>query len=109
MREIEPKDGFQYAAILAGLVAPQSRGNVTINSADAGVLPTINNAYLQSPTDQKVAIAGYKRAREAFATDFMQKVVIGDEYFPGKKVQTDAQLLEVGSFLRFLDCNMADA
>lgn len=100
--ETEPKDGFQYATILAGLVAPQSRGNVTINSADANILPTINNAYLQSPTDQKVAIAGYKRAREAFATDFMQQVVIGDEYFPGNNVQTDAQILEVGSRFPFL-------
>ena len=48
----EPKDGRQYATILAALVAPQSRGNVTLNSADTNILPTINTAYLQSPTDQ---------------------------------------------------------
>lgn len=70
--------------------------------ADANVLPTINTAYLQSPTDQKVAIAAYKRVREAFATRYMQQVVVGPEYYPGIAVQTDAQILEVsGGFHRF--------
>lgn len=92
----EPKDGRQYATILAALIAPQSRGNVTLNSADTNVLPTINTAYLQASTDQKVAIAAYKRVREAFASEFMQRTVTGEEYYPGKDVQSDGQILEVG-------------
>ncbi|KAE9367407.1 GMC oxidoreductase [Stipitochalara longipes BDJ] len=89
----QPKDGYQYATILATLVAPQSRGNVTINSADTNDLPTINTAYLQSETDQKVAIAAYKRARAAWASNAMQETVIGQEYYPGPSVQTDDQIL----------------
>jgi hypothetical protein len=50
---------------------------------------------LQSPTDQKVAIAAYKRVRQAFASKFMQQAVLGDEYYPGTSVQTDDQILEV--------------
>lgn len=58
-------------------------------------LPIINTPALQSPTDQQVAVAAYKRVRQAFASKFMQQTVIGDEYFPGTAVQTDEQILEV--------------
>lgn len=95
----EPKDGYQYATILAALVAPLSRGNVSINSADTNVLPTINTAYLRSPTDQAVAIAAYKRVRLAFASSFMQQVVIGEEYYPGMQVATDKEILDVSDLL----------
>jgi len=95
LKKLEPKDGYMYATILAALVGPQSRGNVTLNSADTNILPTINSAYLQSPTDQKVAIVAYKRVRQAFASRYMQQTVIGDEYYPSMQVQTDAQILEV--------------
>lgn len=52
-------------------------------------------AYLQSPTDQKVAIAAFKRARQAFSTQFMKQTVIGNEYYPGKSVDTDEEILQV--------------
>jgi choline dehydrogenase len=68
---------------------------VTINSADTNDLPTINTAYLQAETDQKVAIAAYKRVRAAWATSYMQQCAIGPEYYPGPQVQTDEQILEV--------------
>ncbi|KUJ10742.1 alcohol oxidase [Mollisia scopiformis] len=89
----QPKDGSQYATILATLVAPRSRGNITVVSADTNTLPIINTAYLQSPTDQKVAIAAYKRVRQAFETEFMQRTVQGPEYYPGADVQTDDEIL----------------
>jgi len=82
-----------YATILSTIVAPLSRGNVTIVSADTDVLPIINPNWLTSATDQQVAVAAYKRARQAFATPFMQRTVIGDEYFPGPEVNTDAEIL----------------
>jgi choline dehydrogenase len=93
----QPKDGYQYATILAALVAPQSRGNVTLNSADTNDLPTISTAYLQSTTDQEVAIAAYKRVRQAFASQYMQQTVIGAEYYPGEAVQTDDEILSVNT------------
>lgn len=90
----QPKDGYQYFTILSTVVAPQSRGTVTIISPDTDVLPVINPNWLTSPTDQQVAVVGFKRARAAFSTEFMQRAIIGDEYFPGPLVQSDAQILQ---------------
>ncbi|KAF2231595.1 GMC oxidoreductase [Viridothelium virens] len=89
----QPKDGRQYATILGTLVAPLSRGTVTLSSTSAADLPLIDPNWLTDPTDQAVAIAAYKRVRAAFASKFMQQIVIGDEYFPGKAVQSDADIL----------------
>lgn len=90
----QPKDGYQYATILGALVAPQSRGNVTISSPDASVLPVINPNWLTDPTDVSVALAAYKRIRQAFATPAMRAGLADEtEYFPGPDVQTDDQIL----------------
>lgn len=91
----QPKDGYQYATILATLVAPLSRGNVTITSADTSDLPVIQPNWLSDPTDQQVAIAGYKRVRQAFATNAMAGTLVERaEYFPGANVTTDEQILD---------------
>lgn len=90
----QPKDGYMYATILATIVAPRSRGNVSIVSSDTNVLPVINPNWLTSPTDQQVAVAAFKRARQAFAAPALQRIVIGDEYFPGPDVKTDQQILD---------------
>jgi choline dehydrogenase len=89
----QPTDGYQYATILTALVAPLSRGSVTISSADTSVLPVINPGWLTSTADQEVAVAAYKRARAAFSTTAMKPVLVGNEYYPGSSVQTDAQIL----------------
>ncbi|KAF1911675.1 GMC oxidoreductase [Ampelomyces quisqualis] len=91
----QPKDGFQYASILGALVAPLSRGTVTLNSATVDQLPTVDPKWLTDSTDQSVAIAVYKRIRQAFATDAMKRGLADTkEYFPGPTVQTDAQILD---------------
>ncbi|GAB7366878.1 hypothetical protein MBLNU230_g1240t1 [Neophaeotheca triangularis] len=94
----QPRNGLppyrQYATILSTIVAPLSRGNVSIVSDDTSDLPSINPNWLTHPTDQEVAVAAFKRARQAFATDFMQQTTVGAEYFPGPEVQTDAQILK---------------
>ncbi|OJJ31501.1 hypothetical protein ASPWEDRAFT_747480 [Aspergillus wentii DTO 134E9] len=92
---IQPKGGGQYATILGTLVAPTSRGNVTITSADTADLPVINPNWLSTETDQQVAIATYKRIRDAFHSDSMAPIIVGDEYFPGSKYKTDVEILEV--------------
>ncbi|USW48171.1 Putative glucose-methanol-choline oxidoreductase, FAD/NAD(P)-binding domain superfamily [Septoria linicola] len=89
------QNGFRYATILAALVAPTSRGNVSIVSADSDDLPSINPAWLTTIADQEVAIAAYKRARAAFASRAMRPVLADSrEYFPGEEVSTDAQILD---------------
>ncbi|KAK5658904.1 hypothetical protein OQA88_1718 [Cercophora sp. LCS_1] len=47
----QSKDGFQYATILGGLVAPLSRGTVTLKSADTKDLPIIDPTWITDPTD----------------------------------------------------------
>jgi len=91
----QPKDGYQYASILGALVAPLSRGTVTIKSNSIFDLPVINPNWLTDPTDVSVAIAAFKRMRAAFATDAMRAGQSDqNEYAPGAQVQTDAQIID---------------
>lgn len=91
----QPTDGYQYATILAALVAPQSRGEVTINSTDVNVLPVVDPKWLTDPTDQSVAVAAYKRVRAAFASSAMAPVLADPkEFFPGPAVQSDEDILK---------------
>jgi choline dehydrogenase len=90
----QPTDGYMYASLLAALVAPVSRGSVTISSTDTTVAPIIDPGFLTSPADQDVALAAFKRARDFFAAKALQPVLIGGEYYPGPGVATDAQILE---------------
>jgi choline dehydrogenase-like flavoprotein len=58
-------------------------------------LPLIDPKWLSTKTDQEVAIAAYKRVRQAFASSFMKPVLADEiEYFPGPEVQTDEQILD---------------
>jgi choline dehydrogenase-like flavoprotein len=92
----QPKDGYQYAYILGAIVAPLSRGSVSITSSSTDQLPSINPGWLTDPTDQSVAIAIYKRIRQAFATDAMRAGLADTkEYFPGPDIKTDDQILKI--------------
>ena len=86
-------DGSQFATILSALVAPRSKGSVTIASPDTAVLPVIDPGWLTDPVDQAVAIEGFKRVRAAFQARAMQPILVGPEYTPGNATQTDAQIL----------------
>ena len=91
----QPDDGYQYATIMAALVAPLSRGTVTISSTNTNDLPVVDPKWLTDPADQQVAIAAYKRIREAFASKAMAPVLADTvEYFPGPDVQSDEQILQ---------------
>ncbi|CAD6593231.1 MAG: hypothetical protein ASARMPREDX12_006946 [Alectoria sarmentosa] len=87
-----PLDGFNYASLGAVLVAPRSRGNLTITSADTSIAPLINPNYLTEQSDVDIMVASFKRIRQFYATKAMQSFVIGDEYYPGKEVATDEQI-----------------
>lgn len=66
-----------------------------MKSASITDKPLINPNWLTSDTDVQVAIAAFKRAREAFESNAMKPILIGDEYYPGKNVQTDEEILDV--------------
>ncbi|KAL2866931.1 GMC family oxidoreductase [Aspergillus lucknowensis] len=89
----QPKDGYQYASILGVLIAPTSRGNISLQSADTSDPPVINPNWLATKADQELAVAMFRRIRQAFASEQMSPVVIGNEYSPGIATQEDAQIL----------------
>lgn len=86
-------EGLNMGVMLAALDASLSRGNVTISSADASVPPVINLGWLSDPhnTDAQVAVAAFKRIRQAWAS--IPSILIGDEVAPGPAVSTDAEIL----------------
>lgn len=90
---VDPKDGSNYASFIAVLVAPLSRGNISINSTDMSDPPLVNPGWLTDAGDVEVAIAAFKRTREIWAA--MNNITIGPEYWPGNNVSTDAEILEV--------------
>lgn len=91
----QPLDGKQYATILGAMVAPVSRGNVTIKSSDTAILPSINPNWLTAKADQEVAVSWWRRMREVWNTDVVQEIVIGEEYWPGLEQDTDEEILAV--------------
>ncbi|KAI1126498.1 hypothetical protein F5Y10DRAFT_293764 [Nemania abortiva] len=83
--------------LCAALVAPQSRGSVTIASKDTADLPIINPNWLTHPVDADVAVAAYKRVRAAMKSRSMAGALEQplNEIYPGEKaVHTDAEILE---------------
>ncbi|MCJ1435579.1 hypothetical protein MMC27_004953 [Xylographa pallens] len=91
-----PTDGRNYASSLAALVAPFSRGNVTIASNDTLVNPVVNPNFLLDVRDQEVAVAAFKRARQIFATAPLKSIVNGGvEFSPGANITSDADIFQV--------------
>ncbi|KAL8772286.1 MAG: hypothetical protein Q9209_002498 [Squamulea sp. 1 TL-2023] len=91
----DPVDRFNYASIATALVAPLSRGNVSINSTSMVDPPLINPDWLTHPKDIQLAISAFKRQRQVLAN--LQNLTVGDEQIPGSAVQSDADIL---SFIR---------
>ena len=86
--------GLNYGLIFADLVAPLSRGTVTLVSADTSDLPVVNSNYLSSSTDQEVAVQIFRRCRALLNSAAFKTILVGDEIFPGMGVQTDEEILE---------------
>ncbi|KAL9012168.1 MAG: hypothetical protein Q9173_003049 [Seirophora scorigena] len=88
----DPVDGYNYASMATALVAPLSRGNITIRSVNMSEPPIINPNWLTHPADVEVAVVAFKRQREVWLQ--MKNITIGQEYYPGPSVQTDAEILD---------------
>ena len=88
-------DGLDYGSLFVGLVAPFSRGNVTIQSADMGDQPIINPNWLEDPRDQDVVVWAWHRLREIFGASCPEHILIGEEAYPGfANITTDEQILQ---------------
>lgn len=72
---------------------PQSRGSVRIRSADPGEPPAIRYNYLNTPDDQRTAIAGLKLVRQIMSGVAMKPFVLA-EHAPGERVRSDEDWLD---------------
>ena len=81
-----------YATFATALVAPLSRGNVTIVSNSTTDLPVMSTNWLTAPEDINLGIQALKRQRDVWNTPAMRAVRIGSEFAPGDNVTTDAQI-----------------
>ncbi|KAF3005607.1 hypothetical protein E8E13_002211 [Curvularia kusanoi] len=93
----QPLDGKKYVGILGAIVAPMSRGNVTLRSSNSLIKPAINPNWLSHPVDRELAVAWYRRMREVFATpDYESQLEKpGSEAYPGLDKDSDEEILEV--------------
>ncbi|KAL2042835.1 hypothetical protein N7G274_004595 [Stereocaulon virgatum] len=89
----DPRDGYNYASMATALIAPLSRGTVSINSTSMLNAPLIDPNWLTHPADIEVAIAAFKRQRQLWAILSSYNLTIGEEAYPGLAVQTDAEIL----------------
>lgn len=88
----DPQDGRMYATILATLIAPMSRGNISIKSSSMQDSPLINPNWLTSQTDIDIAIAGFRRLRQIYATPALREITDYQEEYPGFHVQSDKEV-----------------
>jgi choline dehydrogenase-like flavoprotein len=75
------------------LLRPESRGAVTLKSADPFAAPAIKLNFLSTPGDRATAVAGVKAMRQVCAAPAMRKFS-PVEFAPGQGYQTDAELAE---------------
>ncbi len=91
-----PQDGLHKwsgFSLLVYQLRPESRGEITLKSANPFDAPAMRPNYLATETDRRTIVDGLKLGRALIASSHMQAYT-ESEYVPGAAVQTDAQLLE---------------
>ncbi|KAL4768503.1 putative choline dehydrogenase [Aspergillus nidulans var. acristatus] len=84
-----PTDGYQYATLLASLLTPHSRGNISITSSKMADPPLINPNWLAEKMDIELMTAAFRRLRYIYGSSALDGVRIGEEYYPGSTVSDD--------------------
>ncbi len=82
-------DGFMFSM---GLMRPESRGHVTLKSADPGVHPEIVFNYFAEEKDRRVMIDGLRKTLEMAAQSAFDGLRQG-EISPGSNVQSDDEIM----------------
>jgi choline dehydrogenase len=94
-RAVPPKVvevGHGYSAF-AVLLRPESRGSITLSSADPEAPPVIDPQFYTSEPDMDVLLWGLKECRRIIHGEVFEKYQ-PTESLPGSKTQTDAELKE---------------
>ncbi len=83
-----------FSAFTASIcqLRPESRGTVTIKSADPGAAPAIRVNYLATETDRRTMVAGMRLLRKISQAPAMAEL-IESELEPGPSCQSDADWL----------------
>jgi choline dehydrogenase-like flavoprotein len=81
-------DGFACRIVM---LAPESRGRVTLKSRDPAQHPRILQRFLATDADWRAMRAGVHLARELSAQPSMQRF-IAREFFPGSEKRSDADI-----------------
>ncbi len=87
---IHPWPGL-YASFC--VLHPESRGEISLKTADFETPPLIDPKYLSSQKDQETAVAGVKFLRNIFKKSPLREK-IRSEYMPGPDYTTDDEILE---------------
>ena len=85
-------DGHHYT-LLPSLVAPKSKGQIRLESADPQARPLIEPKYLSDDADMDVLLYGLKLARQVGQTQALAAYRTR-EVMPGEQVQSDDELRE---------------
>ncbi len=85
---VEAKHGF---SLRVGPLNPESRGTVSLRSADPADAPLIQPNYLQSEADRRTIVAGIRMVRAVVSQPAFD-AYRGPELAPGPALQSDAEL-----------------
>ena len=86
-----------FVSLTAALLAPTSRGSISLQSNTIQDAPVINLNYLQSPIDQQYALLMFHSLREILDQGGQDNYTIGPnhgEVVPGASVTDDAAIME---------------
>lgn len=83
-------DGYGYAASMCQL-RPESRGSITLRSADPFAAPVIRANYLAAEADRECFRAGIRKLREIFSQKAFDRMK-AREFAPGPDVTSDSAL-----------------
>lgn len=87
--------GGTTGSLSPAILAPFSRGNVTISSAKMTDSPVFDLGWLNDPADAELALAAFKRTRrDGWGGAAIRPIKVGPELTPGPEVATDGQILE---------------
>jgi choline dehydrogenase len=89
-RNILPGHGM---TIHACALRPESRGELTLRSADAFDAPAIRPRYLSREYDRKIMLECVRIARTIYAQKAFQPYA-GEELHPGKQLQSDDEIMD---------------
>jgi len=84
-----PKGGYMGCRVI--LLHPESRGRVSLRSADPAAKVRIHHNFLSAKTDLITLRRGVKTAREVYASEPL-KSMLGAEVWPGTGVQSDDEI-----------------